>query len=154
MPPPLFLQPRGGRVPAAHLLQRQKASSPGAEATARSESTARVGDAPDKLLCARCGNVVTARDQRIEVNGSHRHTFANPHGIVYEIACYSTAVGCLACGSESSEFAWFAGYGWTVQACGACGLHLGWSFRSDKHVFCGLVHDRLVEGRDAAAPGS
>jgi hypothetical protein len=31
--------------------------------------------------------VITSPAERIVVQGSHQHTFANPHGIIYEIGC-------------------------------------------------------------------
>jgi hypothetical protein len=96
-------------------------------------------------VCAACAAPITAASERIQVQGSHRHTFANPCGLVYCIGCFATAPGCIGCGRESTEFPWFAGYGWTVEVCARCRTHLGWSFRSADHRFYGLVDDRLVE---------
>ena len=31
-------------------------------------------------------------------------------------------------GEPTTAFTWFAGYAWTVAACGRCGAHLGWRY--------------------------
>jgi len=98
------------------------------------------------LLCAICGHRITHTGERIRVNGSHQHTFANPHGFVFRIGCFLSAPGCLEEPSdETTEFTWFAGYAWRIEVCGGCFSHLGWGFRSEDHRFHGLVVDRLVE---------
>jgi hypothetical protein len=98
------------------------------------------------ILCRDCLHPVTRPDQRIGVDGSHRHTFANPHGIVFDIGCFRTADGCGRVGPRSEEFAWFAGYSWQVGVCAACLVHLGWHFASPGGgEFYGLILDRLIE---------
>jgi hypothetical protein len=98
------------------------------------------------ILCRDCLHPVTRQDQRIGVDGSHRHTFANPHGIVFDIGCFRTADGCGRVGPRSEEFAWFAGYSWQVGVCAACLVHLGWHFASPGGgEFYGLILDRLIE---------
>lgn len=124
-----------------HGDNRQRSSS------RRAVTDANLGrDAESRwLLCAMCRNPVTRLSLSIEVGGAHRHTFANPHGLVFRIRCFSAAVGCLSVGVESTEFAWFAGYAWNIEICGRCAWHLGWSFRSEAHRFYGLVDDHLAE---------
>jgi len=97
------------------------------------------------LLCVYCNHQIAGRGDRMKVEGTHRHTFTNPHGIVFRIGCFSSAPGCLATGEESEQFAWFSGYSWQIALCGRCKIHLGWRFRSPGHAFHGLVLDRLVE---------
>lgn len=98
------------------------------------------------LLCRRCLSLITSDRQRISVNGAHCHTFANPHGIVFEIGCFRNAAGCGTVGKPTSEFTWFAGYQWRIAVCGACLTHMGWRFDSASGPgFYGLILDCLVE---------
>lgn len=97
------------------------------------------------ILCRQCGHAVTHPDERTEKHGAYHHTFANPHGIVYEIGCFRTADGCGASGPATGEFTWFRGYLWRVAVCRACLVHLGWLFASEGgDRFYGLILDRLV----------
>jgi hypothetical protein len=98
-----------------------------------------------KLLCAGCGNVITAQDQRMTVDSKHRHTFFNPAGLVYELGCFRRATGCLPVGESSTEFSWFAGHAWRVGLCSNCQTHIGWLFESGESAFFGLIVSRLVE---------
>jgi len=98
-----------------------------------------------KLVCFKCGYPITSEDQRIEIIGSHAHTFANPSGIVFHIGCFARAPGTVTTREESADFTWFAGYAWSLCGCSLCGEHLGWRFRSEENIFFGLILDRLVE---------
>ena len=107
---------------------------------------------PDPLICAACGAVVTSRRYAVERGGSHEHTFVNPAGIIWRIACFSRAGGCREAGSSTDEFTWFPGYRWKHALCAACGEHLGWSYGSVGHAggpdaFWGLIPDKLAESR-------
>lgn len=109
-------------------------------------------DEPERyVVCAHCRSVVTVPSARIEVGGAHRHTFANPHGFVFHIACFSRAPGVRGVGAPSHEFPWFAGFTWQVELCAQCGMHLGWFFESRDQAFHGLIIDRLDE-EDAGQP--
>jgi len=103
------------------------------------------GTEPEKLIvCRQCRNVITRPEERIEIQGAHQHTFANPQGIVFEIGCFGFAQGCGFVGPLTDEFTWFKGYSWRVAVCGACITHLGWLFHSPGgDSFCGLILDRL-----------
>lgn len=97
--------------------------------------------------CARCGEPITTKRERITVDGAHEHTFVNPAGIVYRIGCFRTAVGCECSTERTAEYAWFAGFAWALARCRRCALHLGWSFTSipdERESFFGLVLERLV----------
>ncbi|MGD9062401.1 MAG: cereblon family protein, partial [Desulfobacterales bacterium] len=59
------------------------------------------------ILCRQCRQAITRPAERIAVQGSHQHTFANPHGIVFEIGCFKSAQGCGYAGAPSTEFTWF-----------------------------------------------
>jgi hypothetical protein len=96
------------------------------------------------IACARCHHAVTSASARIEVAGAHEHTFDNPAGIRFTIGCFSRAA-CAAQGPPSTYWTWFPGYSWELEACGRCGAHLGWRFRSSTDLFHGLILDRLVE---------
>ena len=94
------------------------------------------------LVCNRCRYPISTDAQRIDIAGSHSHTCTNPHGIVYNIGCFSAAPGCDEVGPAYSEFSWFSGYRWQVAICGNCQEHLGWHFHGEQS-FYGLIHDRL-----------
>lgn len=97
------------------------------------------------LLCRACSHTITSEKRSIEMNGSHRHTFFNPAGIVFELGCFSEASGVAMFGETSSDFSWFAGYVWRVAVCARCGNHLGWQF-SGARTFYGLILKNLAQG--------
>jgi len=100
--------------------------------------------AEEPVICCRaCNHIITTGNQQIEVAGSHRHTFFNPAGIVYDLACFARAPGCSLAGEASAEFSWFAGYVWRIALCGWCGIHLGWRFESAEASFYGLILSHL-----------
>jgi hypothetical protein len=112
------------------------------------EADTDISDENEYILCARCRRVITTAAHRIDVNGSHLHTFANPHGIVFEIGCFRGATGCTYQGAMTDDFSWFPGFGWKITGCGTCLTHLGWLFISGNGGnFHGLILDRLVEGK-------
>ena len=98
------------------------------------------------LLCRQCDTQITKDNFRISRNEKHLHTFFNPAGIVYEIACFRDAPGCLVRGVSSDEFSWFAGYSWQISVCISCLAHLGWHFSGGDDAFFGLIANRLKEG--------
>ncbi len=108
----------------------------------------RVGAREDSghvLVCAGCLHAITTASARIEMSGSHGHTFSNPHGLVFHIACFGAAPGCEARSDSSTEFSWFPSYSWRVAVCRGCGEHLGWLFVDGDASFHGLIVDRLAE---------
>ena len=100
------------------------------------------------IICRACDAVVTRPEFRIEVDGGFVHTFANPHGLVFEIGCFSEAEGCVRGSAPSDEFSWFRGHVWTVAVCRNCQNQLGWIFSSAKdgtpNQFFGLILDQLI----------
>jgi hypothetical protein len=94
---------------------------------------------------------VTTEAERLEVEGTHEHTFLNPAGIVYRIVCFREAPGCALAGGESSYWSWFPGFSWTIGVCEACGTHLGWGFRRAEEGFYGLIVDRLRDAPESSA---
>ena len=98
------------------------------------------------ILCRQCRQAITRPDDRLSIQGAHRHTFANPHGIVFDIGCFRSVIGCGYAGAASDEFTWFAGYNWRVCYCTMCLTHLGWIFGSKAgDTFHGLIMDKLIE---------
>jgi len=121
-------------------------SKDGIEAFAKNKAVEDDSDQGRHILCRSCGCLITRGSARITVQGSHQHSFANPHGLVFRIGCFSTAEGCAYAGSLSNEFTWFKGYGWRIAVCGSCLVHLGWLFISDSgSSFNGLILDQLVD---------
>lgn len=99
------------------------------------------------LLCKACRNPVTHTDYRISVDGKHHHVFFNPHGIIFEVGCFSKASGVIPTGTPTLEYTWFDGYAWSIVLCSACLSHLGWSYQSGTGSgFYGLIVTSLVEG--------
>ena len=100
------------------------------------------------VRCAACGARIAPERARIEVNGAHEHSFMNPSGLRFVVACYSVAPGCVAQGEPSTVWTWFPGHAWQIALCRACGAHLGWSFHAvgfaSAAPFHGLVRERLV----------
>jgi hypothetical protein len=97
------------------------------------------------LACARCRRPITSPAARIEVSGAHAHTFTNPDGYVFRVACFREASGLRRVSPQSSEATWFAGYTWQIEVCSGCREQLGWLYRSGEHTFHGLIVDSLVE---------
>ena len=98
------------------------------------------------IVCRQCQQRLTRPSHRIPVNGSARHSFANPSGIIFEIECYAEAQGCQVWGKPSREFAWFAGYSWEILICSRCSIHLGWLFTEHQSSrFFGLISAHLAQ---------
>ena len=109
------------------------------------ETEEQESDKEEYIICRQCHNIITSPTERIEVQGSHQHSFANPHGIVFEIGCFRNVKGCGHAGSFSTEFSWFKGFSWRIAVCIMCLTHLGWLFASQhSDSFHGLILDRLV----------
>ena len=98
------------------------------------------------IVCRQCRQAITRPNERISIRGSHQHTFANPHGIVFEIGCFKDVIGCGYAGAATDEFSWFAGYRWRICFCSMCLTHLGWIFSSNAgDIFHALILDRIIQ---------
>ena len=115
-----------------------KANTPDREAGTATEAGDDTGGG-DILVCTTCRFPITRESERMEVNGSHTHGFANPHGLYYDIGCFAAALGCAFSQDSSSEFAWFVGHRWRLAVCRGCGTHMGWLFESKSGSFSGLI---------------
>jgi len=135
-------------APSVHRL-RQPAGQPTVPPAPESGSAAASERALHEevyLLCRACRHPIARPADRISVHGRHLHTFANPHGIVFEIGCFQNAPGCGVIGPASDDFTWFAGHRWRVCICAACRAHLGWAFLPTAgSAFYGLILERLIE---------
>jgi hypothetical protein len=100
----------------------------------------------EHIFCRKCQHIITRPAEAIQVNGQHQHTFANPHGLIFEIGCFHMAEGCGYIGQKTAEWSWFKGFSWKVAICGKCLAQVGWIFTSSKGSdnFHGLILDRLV----------
>ncbi|MCG8688439.1 MAG: cereblon family protein [Desulfobacterales bacterium] len=100
------------------------------------------------ITCKNCMGLVTKPDFRMQVEQQFSHTFANPHGHVFEIGCFSRADGCIESSVPSDDFSWFNGYVWSIGLCRNCKIQLGWIFLATKmdrpQKFYGLILDQLV----------
>ena len=128
---------------------RIPAGTPGEEGdttTVEKEAGERSPEEEEYIICRQCHQAITKPANRIVMQGSHRHTFANPHGVVFEIGCFRNAKGCSCAGPASDDFSWFAGFSWRVCFCTMCMTHLGWMFSLEgRDTFYGLILDRLIE---------
>ncbi len=96
------------------------------------------------VYCAKCSHVLGRSKDAINVNGSHQHFCTNPHGIDFDVGCYSDALGCDISGLPTAADSWFAGFKWRFSTCSGCTTHLGWLFENNSNDhFYGLVRDRI-----------
>lgn len=104
------------------------------------------------ILCRQCHQVITSPSERIEMQGSHEHTFANPGGIIFQIGCFKSVRGCRYVSPATEEWSWFKGFSWRVTVCSACLTHIGWLFSSsDRESFHGLILSRLIQAGQQGA---
>lgn len=97
-----------------------------------------------QIVCSACSQVITGDSERISINGSHEHTFANPQGIIFQIGCFASAAGCVQVGAATDQWSWFKGYYWKIVCCSICHSHLGWAYLFAGEVrFYGFILSRL-----------
>ena len=132
-------------------LPTDKQSAEKLEEFLEDEAIEKEPDWKEKILCRQCHQVITSPTERVEVQGSHQHTFANPGGILYQIGCFRLVKGCGYVGPATEEWSWFKGYKWRIAVCRSCLTHLGWIFLSSgNESFHGLILNRLVQGGNRA----
>jgi len=96
------------------------------------------------VFCAACSHVLSHRKNAININGSHQHFCTNPHGIDFNVRCYSDALGCAISGQPTAADSWFAGFSWRFATCSSCDTHLGWLFENNAtNHFYGLIRERI-----------
>jgi hypothetical protein len=131
VPLPLFVLRKGDEKPGNVFLPEE------------GEEALEMEDNESFLICLTCGRVITSQERKIQGGGRHAHTFFNPHGIVFELGCFSSAPGCICRGGLTDEFSWFKGYSWEFALCGDCGEHLGWHYLSGDNGFFGLILNKI-----------
>lgn len=97
------------------------------------------------VRCAYCKTVVTYQGNAESHSGQHVHSFVNPGGYEFTIACYRKA-WCKVMGLPMLEWSWFSGYTWQYALCHQCQEHLGWFYysASERVSFYGLILDRII----------
>ena len=98
----------------------------------------------EAIRCASCRHRLSEQAYRIERAGSHEHTFVNPAGVVFHIACFVAAPGCVHIGTTEEAFTWFPGWKWQIALCASCQVHVGWIFRCAGEQFHGLIVAALL----------
>lgn len=130
----------------AYALISKKEPAPKKKAAPKAHSDPESREEELWIVCRQCEQRLTRPSERTSINGSHRHTFANPSGVVFEIGCFAMVRGCSFIGPPSYEFPWFAGHSWQIAICSTCQIHLGWLFTGQAGVqFSGLILDHLRE---------
>ena len=113
----------------------------------------KTSDSGEPIICRQCRQGITTQADRITVRGSHQHTVANPHGIIFQIGCFQSAPGCGYTGPLTEEWSWFKGFSWKIAICGFCLIQLGWLFvSSGGESFNGLILNRLVSDDEKDLP--
>lgn len=142
------------RWPSAARQLRTPADNGKAGGSAPREAPeTRTAESEAPIVCRQCRHPVTRPQDRMTMDGSHTHAFANPEGLVFEIGCFRQATGCRHAGPASPEFSWFPGYRWRIALCGGCLVQLGWRFESSLHqAFSGLILERLLSADPQGRP--
>ncbi|MCC6624866.1 MAG: hypothetical protein IT385_26695 [Deltaproteobacteria bacterium] len=96
------------------------------------------------IRCAACRHPITTREAGIVVDGRHDHRCVNPHGVIFDIGCYTNAPGLVVVGEPEAFFSWFPGTTWQIGLCVGCHAHLGWLFVGRERPFVALVLDRIT----------
>lgn len=135
--------------PSTEIFCRSSFEKPGdeiAEGFLSDEEAEMKPKGEDLIFCRKCRHIITRPAEAIQVNGQHQHTFANPHGQIFEIGCFQMAEGCGYIGQKTTEWSWFKGFSWKVAVCGKCRAQVGWLFVGSKELdtFHGLILERLV----------
>jgi hypothetical protein len=121
------------------LLDRERDRKTSPTARVRAADATVDEPEPPTLRCAACGHRITDDAYRIEMSGSHEHTFVNPGGFVHHIGCFHPAPGCVYYGPTETAFSWFPGWMWQLANCASCHVHVGWIYRNAGQQFHGLI---------------
>lgn len=127
------------------LLKTEPLQSRDTKSAGKPESETGEQDEEAWYVCRNCHQKITRPSDQIGIQGQHRHTFANPSGVVFEIGCFATAEGFSFMGPASAEFTWFSGFSWRITICAACLNHIGWFFSSGSgDSFFGFIADQII----------
>jgi len=124
------------------IEQERQALDPKLRALLEDDATT---DKNNLLFCVQCSTAIGRTSDAIDVNGAHQHFCTNPHGIDFDVCCYSQALGCNISGQPTGADSWFPGYTWRFATCSGCNVHLGWLFEraAGQDHFYGLVRERI-----------
>lgn len=92
--------------------------------------------------CRSCDAVVARASERVVIGEGDLHTFVNPSGEVFELACFARAEGAVAIGEGTLEYTWFPGHAWRFAICRSCAAQLGWRYDGESG-FWGLIRAAL-----------
>ena len=138
-------------LPALHDSPSRCREAPGTPPAGIGEEAARYDEQEkepyreEKIFCRQCMQVITSPAERIQVHGSHCHTFSNPAGLLFQIGCFRRVKGCVDASPPEAEWSWFGGYAWQVVLCSACATHLGWRYTGQNDGFYGLILGSLMQ---------
>jgi len=135
-------------APFSYYDLRMFKESPGYHVEAEGEAEPEKSPDSEKgvyVFCKFCRNIISSKQEIIDINGSQFHVFKNPAGIIYHIVCFNRACGCLPMGEPTDEYSWFPGCLWCYALCSKCLNHLGWYYRSRGGGFFGLILDNITE---------
>jgi len=138
----------GGPVlPSYQLLERKFRREPKHKTGTQIDDDASKGQA---IRCGFCHAAISYPGNQLERLGRHIHTFSNPSGLSFTIACYARA-WCDARGEPTATWSWFPGYRWQYALCHECHEHLGWFYQSNSGLgsFYGLILQRLIFDEEA-----
>lgn len=99
-----MLQRRSMQQAPALWLKTEGPASQSPQDVAFPEDEVVVVDEDVWYVCRNCHQRLTQPNERLNIQGRHRHTFANPNGVVFEVVCFSSARGFSFLGPPSMEF--------------------------------------------------
>ena len=85
------------------------------------------------LVCSRCANPITRREDICSVPGAEGvvGAYVNPHGVVHQTITTRRLLRSsyfLDPRPPTTKDTWFPGYGWVIACCSGCFGHIGWLF--------------------------
>lgn len=134
------------------LLLRADATGTARDQSRRGETTEE--EMPGRaLLCRRCRTKVSHESELFAFGAdSAVRIFANAAGLLREVFTARRAQRLTFVGPPTTEFTWFAGYGWEAAFCAECESHLGWRFSRPTGTpaeFFGLLTAEVVADESA-----
>ena len=125
-----------------HLFKKETTTE---NQTVADEQLSTVHEHGRAVRCAYCKSLITYQGNADTIAGKHVHSYSNPAGYEFTIACYHKA-WCKITGRPTREWSWFAGYTWQYALCPQCQEHLGWFYHNQPNnsSFYGLILERII----------
>lgn len=138
---PVPFNPKTG-IGSYYLFERENSTEKKTRVIAKEDESLDHGKA---VRCAYCKTVITYQGNAEHIQGQHIHSFVNPGGYEFTIACYRRA-WCKIMGLPTLEWSWFRDCTWQYAMCPQCQEHLGWFYHcpANESSFYGLILDRLI----------